>query len=63
MPVTPAGPTPTVLRGVFTPEQQAAQAFTTLGTMPFDDLREGQAVSFTAGQAPKGARAENVIVR
>jgi len=26
----------------------------------FDDLREGQKVSFTAGQGPKGPRAENV---
>ena len=30
---------------------------------PFDDLREGQAVSFTVGQGPKGPRAENVTVR
>jgi cold shock protein len=29
----------------------------------FDDLREGQAVSFTVGQGPKGPRAENVNVR
>ena len=28
----------------------------------FDDLREGQAVSFTVGQGPKGPRAENVRV-
>ena len=27
---------------------------------PFDDLREGQRVSFTVGQGPKGPRAENV---
>ena len=27
---------------------------------PFDELREGQAVSFTLGQGPKGPRAENV---
>jgi CspA family cold shock protein len=26
----------------------------------FDDLREGQSVSFTEGQGPKGPRAENV---
>jgi CspA family cold shock protein len=26
----------------------------------FDDLREGQQVSFTVGQGPKGPRAENV---
>ena len=26
----------------------------------FDDLREGQAVSFDAGEGPKGPRAENV---
>jgi CspA family cold shock protein len=26
----------------------------------FDDLREGQRVSFTAGQGPKGPRAEGV---
>ena len=26
----------------------------------FDDLREGQAVSFDKGQGPKGPRAENV---
>ena len=30
---------------------------------PFDDLREGQPVSFTIGQGPKGPRAENVTVR
>lgn len=30
---------------------------------PFDQLREGQAVSFTVGQGPKGPRAENVNVR
>lgn len=30
---------------------------------PFDALREGQAVSFTVGQGPKGPRAENVTVR
>jgi cold shock protein len=30
---------------------------------PFDDLREGQTVSFTVGQGPKGPRAENVNVR
>jgi CspA family cold shock protein len=28
----------------------------------FEDLREGQKVSFTAGQGPKGPRAENVKV-
>ncbi len=28
----------------------------------FDDLREGQRVSFTVGQGPKGPRAENVKV-
>jgi len=27
---------------------------------PFDALREGQRVSFTIGQGPKGPRAENV---
>jgi CspA family cold shock protein len=27
---------------------------------PFDHLREGQRVSFTVGQGPKGPRAENV---
>ena len=26
----------------------------------FDDLREGQSVSFEVGQGPKGPRAENV---
>ena len=26
----------------------------------YDDLREGQTVSFTVGQGPKGPRAENV---
>jgi cold shock protein len=26
----------------------------------FDDLREGQAVTFQTGQGPKGPRAENV---
>jgi CspA family cold shock protein len=30
---------------------------------PFDSLREGQTVSFTVGQGPKGPRAENVNVR
>ena len=30
---------------------------------PFDQLREGQAVSFTVGQGPKGPRAEDVNVR
>jgi CspA family cold shock protein len=30
---------------------------------PFDQLREGQSVSFTVGQGPKGLRAENVNVR
>jgi CspA family cold shock protein len=28
----------------------------------FDDLREGQRVSFTVGQGPKGPRAEGVRV-
>ena len=32
-----------------------------LGTR-FDDLREGQRVTFTIGQGPKGPRAENVKV-
>jgi CspA family cold shock protein len=27
---------------------------------PFDQLREGDAVTFTVGQGPKGPRAENV---
>ena len=27
----------------------------------FDDLREGQTVSFTVGQGPKGPRAENTL--
>lgn len=27
---------------------------------PFDELREGQAVTFEKGQGPKGPRAENV---
>jgi len=27
---------------------------------PFDELREGQNVTFTVGQGPKGPRAENV---
>jgi cold shock protein len=31
--------------------------------MPFDELREGQSVSFTVGQGSKGPRAENVSVR
>ena len=30
---------------------------------PSDQLREGQTVSFTVGQGPKGPRAENVNVR
>ena len=29
---------------------------------PYDSLREGQNVSFTVGQGPKGPRAENVRV-
>ena len=29
-------------------------------TVRFDDLREGQNVTFTVGQGPKGPRAENV---
>lgn len=29
----------------------------------FDELREGQTVSFTVGQGPKGPRAENVKVQ
>jgi CspA family cold shock protein len=29
-------------------------------SVPFDELREGQAVSFDKGQGPKGPRAENV---
>lgn len=29
----------------------------------FDQLREGQAVTFDTGQGPKGPRAENVRVR
>jgi CspA family cold shock protein len=28
--------------------------------MSFDELREGQAVTFDTGQGPKGPRAENV---
>jgi CspA family cold shock protein len=28
--------------------------------LPFDSLREGQAVTFEVGQGPKGPRAENV---
>lgn len=28
--------------------------------VPFDELREGQSVSFEVGQGPKGPRAENV---
>lgn len=30
---------------------------------PFDQLREGQTVSFTVGQGPKGPRAEHVSVQ
>jgi cold shock protein len=30
-------------------------------SVAFDDLREGQAVSFTVGQGPNGPRAENVV--
>ena len=29
----------------------------------FDELREGQTVSFTVGEGPKGPRAENVSLR
>ena len=28
---------------------------------PFDSLREGENVTFTVGQGPKGPRAENVV--
>jgi CspA family cold shock protein len=28
---------------------------------PFDSMREGQTVTFTIGQGPKGPRAENVV--
>ncbi len=28
--------------------------------VPFDSMREGQAVTFETGQGPKGPRAENV---
>jgi len=28
---------------------------------PFDSLREGDSVTFTVGQGPKGPRAENVV--
>lgn len=28
----------------------------------YDDLREGQTVSYTAGEGPKGPRAENVRI-
>jgi CspA family cold shock protein len=31
-------------------------------SVPFDQLREGQAVTFERGQGPKGPRAENVRV-
>ena len=30
------------------------------GSVRFDELREGQNVTFTVGQGPKGPRAENV---
>jgi cold shock protein len=33
---------------------------TACATTRFDDLREGQTVSFTVGQGPKGPRAEHV---
>lgn len=29
---------------------------------PFDSLREGESVTFTVGQGPKGPRAENVML-
>ena len=28
---------------------------------PFDSMREGESVTFTIGQGPKGPRAENVV--
>ena len=30
--------------------------------VPFDELREGQAVTFDRGQGPKGPRGENVRI-
>ena len=33
---------------------------TSVEGVSFDELREGQQVSFTEGQGPKGPRAENV---
>jgi cold shock protein len=30
-------------------------------TRPFDSMREGESVTFTIGQGPKGPRAENVV--
>ena len=32
------------------------------GHTPFDELREGQAVTFERGQGPKGPRGENVKI-
>ena len=32
------------------------------GPMSFDELREGQAVTFERGQGPKGPRGENVRI-
>ena len=33
-----------------------------LNNSHFDDLREGQSVTFTEGEGPKGPRAENIEV-
>ena len=48
---------------ITTPEGQEYFFHQTACATPFDDLREGQEVSFVVGQGPKGPRAENVNLR
>ena len=44
-------------------DRHSQRLFVSERLSPFDQLREGQAVSFTVGQGPRGPRAENVNVR
>ncbi len=49
--------------GFITPQQGDKDMFfhsSSLEGVAFNDLREGQRVTYTVGQGPKGPRAENV---